>query len=95
MRDPRDMNTAATALAGMTLEDSQPIDSLTRDLLVWLARAPRTYSETMEAWRSSCPRLTIWEDALAGGLVRVESGHGTRLSDAPVVLTLRGRATLS
>ena len=71
-----------------------PIDSLTRDLLAWLARAPRTYAETMEAWRSSCPRLTIWDDAVTDGLVRLESGNGTRLSETPVVLTPRGRAAL-
>jgi hypothetical protein len=94
MSDPRDKNVVGAAHAGLTLEGSPPIGSLTRDLLVWLARTPRTYSETMEAWRSSCPRLTIWEDALADGLVRVESGNGTRLSDAPVVLTPHGHATL-
>jgi len=66
---------------------------LTRDLLIWIDRTPRTYAETMEAWRSSCPRLTIWEDALAEGLVHVQSG-GTRMSDAPVVLTPRGRDVL-
>jgi hypothetical protein len=94
MKEPREMNAVATAHAGVTLAGSPPIGPLMRDLLAWLARTPRTYAETMEAWRSSCPRLTIWEDALADGLVRVESGHGTRLSEAPVVLTLRGHATL-
>jgi hypothetical protein len=94
MRDPRDTITVETANAGLTLAGSPSIGPLTRDLLAWLARTPRTYAETMEAWRSSCPRLTIWEDALAEGLVRVESGHGTRFSEAPVVLTLRGHAAL-
>jgi hypothetical protein len=70
------------------------LSPLTRDFLVWLARMPRTYAETMEAWRSSCPRFTIWEDALADGLVRVESGNGTPLSLTTVVLTPRGRAAL-
>jgi hypothetical protein len=70
------------------------IDPLTRDFLAWLARTPRTYAETMDAWRSSCPRLTIWEDAVAGGLVRVEDGNGTPLSRAAVALTPRGRAVL-
>lgn len=40
------------------------------DLVGWVAAAPRTYAETMEAWRTSCPRLTIWEDAVELGLVR-------------------------
>ena len=47
---------------------------LTRDLLAWLAATPRTYRETMEVWRTSCPRLSIWEDAIGHGLVRVRSG---------------------
>ena len=42
-----------------------------RDLLEWLDRAPRSYTETMEAWGSHCPRFTTWEDALAEGLIRV------------------------
>jgi hypothetical protein len=68
---------------------------LTRDLLAWLAAAPRTHAETMAAWRSSCPRLTIWEDALADGLVRVERGHGTPPGPSLVAITPRGRAALA
>jgi hypothetical protein len=48
--------------------------ALTRQLLEWLAERPRSYAETLEAWKTSCPRLTIWEDAVRGGLVRVERG---------------------
>jgi len=44
-------------------------------LLAWIAERTRTYPETIEAWKSSCPRLTVWEDALFDGLVRVERGH--------------------
>ena len=71
-----------------------PIGALTRDFLCWLASAPRTYDETMTAWRSSCPRLTVWEDALADGFVRVERGSGGSMGRAAVVLTRRGRAAL-
>ena len=46
--------------------------ALTDQLLAWIAEAPRSYAETMEAWRTSCPRLSVWEDALADGLVRVD-----------------------
>ena len=60
---------------------------LTRDLLAWIAGAPRTYRETMEAWRTSCPRLSIWEDAVSDGLVRVRSSN--------VELTRRGEAALN
>jgi len=43
--------------------------------LVWVAARPRTYDETMEAWRSHCPRHTIWEDACIDGLVEVIDGR--------------------
>jgi hypothetical protein len=69
------------------------VNSPTRDFLAWVARRPRTYAEAMEAWRSSCPRFTIWEDAIADGLIREESGGG-RLGDVRIVLTPRGRALL-
>ena len=39
-------------------------DPLVLDLVEWIAREPRLYSEVIETWRSSCPRLTIWEDAV-------------------------------
>ena len=50
-------------------------DAPTLELLDWVASRPRTYAETMEAWRSHCPRLLVWEDALLAGLVRVDSGR--------------------
>jgi hypothetical protein len=43
--------------------------ALVLDLVEWVAKAPRPYSMVMEAWRTSCPRLTIWEDAVDNGLV--------------------------
>jgi hypothetical protein len=45
------------------------INPLILDLLEWLAREPRPYAEVMDVWRTSCPRLTIWEDAVDYGLV--------------------------
>jgi hypothetical protein len=62
------------------------VDALTRQLLEWVAEHPRSYSETMEAWKSSCPRLTVWEDALLDGLLRVEC--------STVVLTPAGERRL-
>ena len=44
----------------------------------------------MDAWRSSCPRLAIWEDALADGLVQVKGG-----AERAVVLSPAGRARLA
>jgi len=42
---------------------SDPIEPLILDLLEWLAPQPRAYSEVMNAWRTSCPRLPVWEEA--------------------------------
>ena len=70
------------------------IGPLTRDFLAWVASRPRTYAETMEAWRTSCPRFPVWEDALGDGLVRLDGGAGAGLSGTRVVLTPRGRALL-
>jgi len=66
-----------------------------RDFLAWVAARPRLYAETMEAWRSSCPRLSAWEDALAEGLVRVDWAAGPNQGASPVEITARGRALLS
>ena len=51
----------------------------TLQLLAWLAERPRSHPETLELWKTSCPRLAVWEDALADGLGRVERG-GVRLT---------------
>ncbi len=69
------------------------MSTLTEQFLAWVAERPRTYAEAMEAWRSTCPRLSIWEDALGDELVRLEAGAGG-LSDCRVVLTPRGQALL-
>ena len=46
----------------------------TLQLLAWIAEQSRSYAETIEAWKTSCPRLAVWEDALADDLVRVDRG---------------------
>lgn len=48
---------------------SDVTDDLILDFLGWLAPGPRLYAEVMEAWRTSCPRLTVWEDAVDLGYV--------------------------
>jgi hypothetical protein len=45
------------------------LDSLVLDLVEWVAREPRSYAQTMDAWRTSCPRLQVWEDAVDRGFV--------------------------
>ena len=52
------------------------VESLILDLLESLAARPRTYEEVMEAWRTSCPRLPVWEDANDRGLVTREELNG-------------------
>jgi len=70
-----------------------PSDHLTLQFLQWLADSHRTYGEAMDAWRTSCPRLSIWEDALHEGLIAVESGPCT-MRQAKVSLTAKGSAFL-
>jgi hypothetical protein len=68
-------------------------ESATLDFLAWIDARERTYAETIDAWRTSCPRLSVWDDAVTGRLVRVVRGSD---SSAPtVVLTARGRSALS
>ena len=64
----------------------------TRELLDWLSARPRSYAETIDAWRSSCPRLTIWEDALNDGLVQVI--RDARGKPSSVGLTPHGKAAI-
>ena len=53
-----------------------PVNLLRLEFLTWISIRLRTYAETMEAWRSTCPRNTVWEDALIDGLIQIESGVG-------------------
>jgi hypothetical protein len=66
------------------------VENLILDLLEWLARQPRSYQETMDAWRTSCPRLPVWEDANDRGLVETTPANGHSL----VLLTPAGIALL-
>jgi hypothetical protein len=70
----------------------EPVSLLMREFLTWVASRRRTYAEAMEAWRSTCPRHTVWEDALLGGLIQVEAGSPT--DEPEVSLTPRGQAAL-
>ena len=48
---------------------SDDVDALILDLLEWIGPNPRAYSEVIEAWRTSCPRLPVWEDANERGFI--------------------------
>ena len=59
--------------------------------LQWVADRLRSREDVMDAWRSSCPRFPVWEDARADGLIRQCGGeHG----EHRVELTERGREAL-
>lgn len=61
------------------------MNDLVLDLLEWLKTGPKPYDEVMEAWRTSCPRLTVWEDATDAGYVERHPEGGTtiiKLSDS-------------
>jgi hypothetical protein len=59
-------------------------ETLVLDLLAWLEPGTKPYSEVMSVWQTSCPRLSIWEDALDAGLLEVRNRK--------VALTRQGRA---
>jgi len=66
------------------------VGPLTLQFLDWVSSRRRTYTEAMEAWQTTCPRYTVWEDALIEGFIRVESQD----HQSKVTLTARGRAML-
>ena len=65
---------------------------LVLDLLEWIGSRPRSYAEVMDVWRTSCPRLPVWEDAIDQGLVERDIRAG--LPDR-IVLTAAGADFLS
>ncbi len=78
-------------LAGLPAENLPALPSvslLALQFLGWVAAAPRTHADVMDAWRSTCPRQSVWEDTLIDGLVEFEAGTRN------VVLTALGRTVL-
>jgi hypothetical protein len=57
---------------------AESVDALVLDLLEWVGGAPRPYAEVLDAWRTSCPRLPVWEDANDQGFIArwYEPGRG-------------------
>ena len=66
------------------------VETLILDLLEWVAIRERTYEEVMTAWRTSCPRLPVWEDANDRGLITTELVNGRSI----VGITSSGLALL-
>jgi D-3-phosphoglycerate dehydrogenase / 2-oxoglutarate reductase len=71
---------------------SDTVEALILDLLEWIGSGSRPYPEVMDAWRTSCPRLPVWEDANDRGFIRrhYEEGVGEVVS-----VTILGRAHLT
>ena len=70
-------------------DEPSPAAALTLQMLEWIGACPRAYKEVMEVWRTSCPRLTIWEDAWSNGLIVRDAETGK------VLLSDKGAALLS
>ena len=62
------------------------------EFLAWISDRRRTYADAMEAWRSTCPRHSVWEDALVEGLVQISTDGEAHRSE--VTLTPHGQAVL-
>src|SRR5215510_202716 len=98
-REERRPTSRGVQLVEVAQMDSMVVDPLTPlilDLLEWLAWKPRPYGEVMDAWRTSCPRLMIWEEVNDRGLItqRWADGHGLVVGLAPsgpVLLAQHGR----
>jgi hypothetical protein len=70
---------------------ADPVEPLILDLLEWIGPRARPYAEVVEAWRTSCPRLPVWEEANQRGFIDHLHEQGR---PAMVALTHSGRAHL-
>ena len=71
---------------------NDPVDALIIDLLEWIGPAPRPYAEVLEAWRTSCPRLPVWEEANVRGFIDHQHPSGCA---ATVSVSAAGRQHLA
>src|SRR5512134_3534167 len=71
---------------------SDPVEPLILDLLEWIGRGPRPYAEVLEVWRTSCPRLPVWEEANSRGFIDHVHEQGR---PAFVAVSTLGRAWLA
>jgi hypothetical protein len=70
-------------------------ESLVLDLLEWIGASGRSYEDVMAAWRTSCPRLTIWEDAVDAGFLAVRAGKVSVTKAGRNFLGIRRSSTIS
>jgi hypothetical protein len=71
---------------------SDPVEPLVADLLEWIGPGARPYAEVIDAWRTSCPRLPVWEEANTRGYLEHAHRPGAR---AEVRVSAAGRAWLA
>ena len=71
---------------------SESANLLMIEFLAWISSRRRTYSETMEAWQTTCPRHSVWENALIDDLIQINRSNTIR--DPEVTLTPRGETLL-
>jgi D-3-phosphoglycerate dehydrogenase len=70
---------------------SDPLEALILDLLEWIGPHARPYREVMDAWRTSCPRLSVWEEATDRGFIE----HHRVRSEAMVSVSAVGARYLA
>jgi hypothetical protein len=88
------LSSASATGAISPLPGAGALEPLVLDLVEWVAREPRTHAEVMDAWRTSCPRLTVWEEALERDLLSREAGRHGRVrvtATGYALLTQNGR----
>jgi hypothetical protein len=71
---------------------AEAVSPLILEFLSWVAGSQRTYAETMDAWRTHCPRHPVWDDALSEGLIQLERRDTP--AQAIVSLTPKGKMLL-
>jgi hypothetical protein len=72
---------------------SESVNLLMLEFLAWISSRRRTYADVMEAWQTTCPRHTVWEDAMIDGYIQLN--RRDTLRDPEVTLTPRGLALLN
>lgn len=91
-RHPRMLETARDMPEESPMSETVSPSGTLLQFLSWVALRPRRYGETMEAWRTSCPRLSVWEDAVTQDLVRLAGGADQ--GSVRVELTAAGEALI-
>ena len=77
------------------MADDQVVEGLILQLLEWLSGGNQPYEKVMSAWRTSCPRLPVWEEANDRGLVATKNADGGQVVEitSAGVLLLKRQAT--